>query len=287
MRITALFIAACAIVGLASLSSPRPMAQASSATQLDRQTVPYGSHDRQAVEYFAPGKPESVKPPLIAFIHGGAWMTGDRTRSIHHKARHFTGKGYAFASIGYRVLPDAPVEEQAHDIAKGLTQLRRDASALGFDPDRIVLMGHSAGAHLAALVSTDPSYLGDTITAIDGAILLDGAGYDVTARMAARRDRASRAYSRVFGDDPDRQAALSPVNHAGSPDAGNWLILHVADRRQSTVQSNMLRDALLKAGTNAKTVAIPDSNHSQLNRNLGLTGDFATQQVDAFLEKLF
>lgn len=287
MWIRTLFIAACAIVGLASLPSPHRMAQASSATQLDRQTVPYGAHDRQAIAYFAPGEPDNAKPPLIAFIHGGAWMTGDRARAIHHKARHFTGNGYAFASIGYRVLPDAPVEEQARDIAKGLAQLRKEASALGFDADRIVLMGHSAGAHLAALVSTDPSYLGDTMSAIDGVVLLDGAGYDVNARLAPRRGRASRIYSKVFGDNPNRHASLSPVTHAGSPDVNNWLILHVADRRQSSMQSTMLRDALVKAGSKAQTVAVPDSNHSQLNRNLGLIDDFATQQVDAFLEALF
>ena len=92
------------------------------------------------------------------------------------------GKGWAFASANYRLVPQATVEQQAADVASAIAWLRANAAKEGLDPDRIVLMGHSAGAHLVALVGTDPHYLkaaGVPMGAVKGVVLLDGAGYDV------------------------------------------------------------------------------------------------------------
>lgn len=249
-------------------------------------TVTYGSHSRQAMDYFKPSDPTST-PPLILFIHGGGWRTGDRTQASHAKPQYFVDSGYAYASAGYRVLPDGSVEDQASDIGKAIAKLRAEAGDLGFDAERIVLMGHSAGAHLAALVATDPTYAGDDFAAIKGVILLDGAGYDVPASMAAPTRQSLRLYQSVFGTDPTRQSALSPVSHVGGEDAANWLILHVADRQESAAQSTQLADALNATGANARAVAIDDTDHRQINVRLGQSGDFATSQVDAFVRTLF
>ncbi len=255
-------------------------------------TIFYGAHSRQTVDYFAAkGEPQADlsgnPPPLVLFIHGGGWKFGDHKVSVVNKPKHFTESGYAFASTGYRLLPDAPVEEQARDIGLAIAVLRGQADALGFDPDRIVLMGHSAGAHLAALVSTDPQYAGDSFDAIQGVIPLDGAGYDIARNMASASGRAALLYADVFGDDPARQAALSPITHVGGPDAPHWLILYVAGRERSGDQSRLLAESLTSAGADAQTVAVPDTDHRQLNQNLGLSGDAATEQVDAFLARVF
>lgn len=249
--------------------------------------VSYGAHERQGVDFYPASDPAS-RPPLVVFVHGGGWSVGNRTRTVQGKPAHFVGQGYAFASVGYRVLPDAPVEEQARDVARAIAKLRAQADSLGFDPDRIVLMGHSAGAHLAALVSTDPQFSSAAdFAAIRGVVLLDGAGYDVVANMARPDLQMPGVYTRVFGSDQARQRALSPITHVGAPDASDWLILHVADRPQSRDQSEALAAALEAAGARAEVVAVEDTDHGRLNRELGTQGDRATATVDAFLDRLF
>ncbi|MXO89583.1 alpha/beta hydrolase [Pontixanthobacter aquaemixtae] len=248
--------------------------------------ITYGDHLRQAVDFHR-AEGGAGSPPLILFVHGGGWAMGDRTRSTHAKAEYFTGQGYAFASAGYRVLPDAPVEDQARDVAAAIAKLRSEADELGFDRDRIVLMGHSAGAHLAALVATDPSYAGSDMDAISAVVLLDGAGYDVPARMSGKIHLVSKLYKDAFGTDPARQAALSPITHTGGDDAPNWIILHVANRADSAKQSNALGEKLREAGADVEVVAVSNTSHSKLNRNLGADGDIATGKVDSFLAGLF
>ena len=75
------------------------------------------------------------------------------------KLEHWRALGYAVASVNYRLVPDARVEDQAADIAAALALLKQRAAQLGFDGTRIALVGHSAGAHLVALVGTDPACL--------------------------------------------------------------------------------------------------------------------------------
>ncbi len=248
--------------------------------------ITYGDHLKQAVDYYRANNVDSA-PPLVLFVHGGGWTIGDRTRTAHAKPDHFTANGYAFASTGYRLLPEAPVEDQARDVALAIRTLRAQADELGFDANRIVLMGHSAGAHLAALVSTDPAYAGEDMAAIRGVVLLDGAGYDVPANMARGDVQLPRLYKRVFGSDPARQAALSPITHVGAPDAADWLILHVANRRQSRDQSEALGAKLRDAGVKAEVVAVENTDHGRMNRELGKGGDAATAAVDGFLNRLF
>lgn len=249
-------------------------------------SVAFGKDERQQVDYFAANPVETQPPPLLMFVHGGGWSIGTR-KAVQSKPVHFTGAGYAFASTGYRLLPDAPVEEQARDVGQAIQTMRSQASKLGFDPDQIIVMGHSAGAHLAALVSTDPQYAGDAFEAIRGTILLDGAGYNIPAQInGSGSTELPGLYKRVFGDDADRHRALSPIHHIGGADAENWLILHVSDRESSSVRSNELGDALTNAGLNANVIAIENTDHGRLNQELGTAaGTQATEAIDQFLKR--
>lgn len=247
----------------------------------------YGPDPKQTLAYTRPAMNRPV--PLLVFIHGGGWAIGDKSMSVGDKASHFTGKGWAFATVNYRLVPDATVEQQAADVAASLAWLRGHAKERGFNPDRIVLMGHSAGAHLAALVGTDPGYLkaaGVPMASVRGVILLDGAGYDVPAQMAAKANLAAGMYDAAFGKDPARQKALSPTSHAAAPNAANWLILPVERRADSRAQSQGLAAALRQSGASASVVPVPGESHMTLNRGLGEAADFATGQIDAFLASL-
>ncbi len=219
-------------------------------------------------------------------MHGGGWSIGDKRMGAGQKGSHFLGQGWAFASTNYRLVPQARIEDQAADVAAAIAFLRRQP---GIDPNRIVLMGHSAGAHLAALVATDPSYLakaGVPISAVRGVVLLDGAGYDVGEQMAEPRNAVASMYTQAFGADPRRQAALSPARHAAAPNVADWLILPIASRTDSTAQSEKLARLLREGGSRAEVLPQAGKTHASLNRELGGEGDPATRVVDAFLSRL-
>ena len=247
----------------------------------------YGADPKQRLDLLVP--PAATRAPLLLFVHGGGWSIGDKRTGAGVKAAHFTQGGWAFASANYRLVPQATVEQQAADIAAAIAWARANAAAHGLDPDRIVLMGHSAGAHLVALVGTDPRYLaaaGVPIAAVKGVILLDGAGYDIAGQMARPGNAVAGMYDVAFGKDPARQKALSPTLHAAAPNVARWLILPIDRRDDSKAQSEGLAAALRPAGASAKVVAVPGESHSSLNKGLGEAGDFATGEVDKFLAGL-
>jgi acetyl esterase/lipase len=255
------------------------------APALVSQSVLYGSDIRQQVDIYKPqGAIDDL--PLVLFVHGGGWSMGSH-KLVQSKPRHFNEADHIFASTGYRLLPDAPVEEQAADVGAALQALVGQADAIGIDAERIVLMGHSAGAHLAALVASDPTYAGEAFGAIRGVVLLDGAAYDVAANMAQAGPQAWQIYNAAFGNEPARQAALSPITHVGGPDAPHWMALHVEDREEARNQAEALVAALGEAGVSAQAVAIAGTDHGRMNREIGTeAGAAQTQAIDAFLGRV-
>jgi acetyl esterase/lipase len=245
----------------------------------------YGSGEMQAFDFYP--APSGGRPALIVFIHGGGWSIGDKSTGTKNKASHYNAMGYAFASLNYRLVPETDPAGQAADIAAALAALRAKAGALGFDPNRIILTGHSAGAHLAALVSTDPRYLeaaGVPMGAIRGTVLLDGAGYDVPRQMASAGPMLGKMYRDAFTTDRVTQLRLSPLTYSAKPNVGNWLILFDSGRADSESQSGALAAALKSAGSSAHAVPIDDTSHMKLNRDMGVEGDPATQLVDDFIK---
>lgn len=271
-------------VALMATHVPAQIEQASNRTELH-----YGEAPLQALDYYPAGK----RAPLIVFVHGGGWKRGDKGNATGAtKIEHFREKGYAFATINYRLVPEATVEQQAADVASSMAYLRRNAGKLGFDPSRIVLMGHSAGAHLVALVGTDPVYLkavGLDLSAVAGIVPLDGAAYDAPAQMATGPRIMQPTYAQAFGNDPARQRALSPTFQAATPNAPAFLILHV-DREDGSRQSEALAAALRKAGTHVEIHGFEGkglAGHMAINRQLGDPNYPATPLLDAWLETLF
>ena len=247
----------------------------------------YGADAKQKMDLLVPAN--ATRAPLLLFVHGGGWSIGDKRAGAGVKAAHFTSSGWAFASANYRLVPQASVEQQAADIAAAIAFARAHAAENGLDPDKIVLMGHSAGAHLVALIGTDPRYLaaaGVPMSAVKGVVLLDGAGYDIAGQMARPGNPVAGMYDAAFGKDPARQKALSPTLQAAAPNVANWLILPIERRDDSKAQSQGLAAALRSAGASAKVVPVPGESHLTLNKDLGEQGDFATAEIDKFLAGL-
>lgn len=260
-------------------------------TDAESTEIAFGVDKLQRLDFHAA---KTSKPaPLVLFVHGGGWKRGDKDNATgRFKPPHYNALGYHFASINYRLVPEATVEQQAADVAAALAELLRRADALKIDRSRVVLMGHSAGAHLVALVGTDPQYLravGLSLADVRGVIPLDGAAYDVPAQMGENARLMGDTYRQAFGTDPARQRALSPTHHAAAPNAPAFLILHV-QRRDGTAQSRALGDALRKAGTDARVQAFAGrglSGHMEINRRLGDPDYPATSVVDEWLANVF
>lgn len=256
--------------------------------------IRYGDSEAQRIRFWpapangAPGQ----RPPLAIFIHGGGWQHGT-PEMVAEKPAWFAAHGWAFASVGYRLMPEAPVEQQAADVGVAIRRLRSEAAARGFDPDRILLLGHSAGAHLTALVATNPAYAGDGFTAIRGAIPIDGAAYDVVQQMRdGGRFMMQRTYVPVFGTDPERQRALSPTTYVGGPDAPDWLFLFDSGRDDAVSQSAVLAGGLQRAGVRVQQQGIrfDDRNvlqrHRRMNVEFGAPGYEGNAEVEAMMRRV-
>ncbi len=257
-----------------------------------KQTMSYGPDRLQALDFY-PAASGNKRAPLVVFVHGGGWKRGSKDNADGSwKAPHYTQAGYAYASINYRLVPEATVEDEASDVAHAVRYLIDNAARLGFDPNRIVIMGHSAGAHLVSLVGTDEQYLkgaGLSFANIDGVLPIDGAAYDVPRQIADGNAFMHDTYLQVFGTDPVRQKALSPTLQAAAPNAPAFLIIHV-QRKDGVAQSKALQEALRKGGTRAERQEFPGQGlqgHAEINRSLGDPSYAATPVVDAWLKKVF
>jgi len=256
------------------------------------ETIFYGRDPLQSLDVWR-AKDAKGPAPLVVFVHGGGWKRGSKDNATgRFKAEHYPGRGYAFASIDYRLVPASAVEQQAEDVAMAVKALVGDAERLGIDRRRIVLMGHSAGAHLVALVGTDESYLksvGLSFADIAGVIPIDGAAYDVPAQMKDGPPIMQKTYSQAFGSDPARQAKLSPTLHAAAPNAPAFLLLYV-QRPDGVRQAKALGAALAAGGSRVEHGSFPGEGlqgHAEINRRLGDTSYAPTGTVDAWLKRVF
>jgi arylformamidase len=140
-------------------------------------------NERQTLDVYSAAKGKNQ--PVVLWIHGGGWRKGDKS-DVQKKPQAFVDRGFVFVSANYRFVPDVTVKEMAGDIAKAIRWVHDHAGEYGGDPKSIFVMGHSAGAHLAALVCTDDRYLraeGLPLSVIRGCVPVDVSVYDVPKRI--------------------------------------------------------------------------------------------------------
>ena len=265
---TLLLSLACAALLLPSTAAPQTSDSEAGQRDDQYQVLSYGPDPLQTIDVWTTA---AVEPRLMVFVHGGGWSRGDKdTMRGSAKLEHWEYEADAAASVNYRLVPDATVEQQAEDIASALALLKSRAGSLYFDPRKIVLVGHSAGAHLVALLGTDETYLrraGLSFADIAGVVLLDGAAYDVPVQLEKGPGIMQRRYREAFGADTARQARLSPARQAAAPNARSFLILHV-QRPDGVAQSKALAAALRKAGTQVEIHEFPGTGlkgHREIN----------------------
>jgi len=263
-----------------------------SATLRVQRDIPYADSADQKLDIYTPAGATNL--PVVFWIHGGGWETGDRA-SVQLKPKAFVEKGFVFVSTGYRLLPDVEMIDIFRDIAKSVHWVHDHIAQYGGDPNRLLVMGHSAGAQLAALISTDDRYLkaeGVSLGIIKGCVPVDGDTYDVpaiietaeTRRRAHGQPPAKQRHREKFGNDPVKHRNYSAVNHIAK-DKGipPFLILHVADHPDTSAQAERLEAVLKAADVPTKRFAARQTDHLKLNESLGLPDDPPTAALFEFV----
>ena len=243
--------------------------------------VPYGPAKLETMDVYLPPKPQAA--PVILMVHGGAWRIGDKRHPpvFENKVARWVPRGFIFISVNYPMLPDSDPVEQADAVARASAAAQKEAPGWGGDPDRFILMGHSAGAHLVSLLNADLDRawkLGAKPWL--GTISLDSGALDVPAIMEHRHHRL---YDQAFGDDPAFWRSSSPMHHLtkGSPP---WLGVCSSQRRVSCIGNKLYAAQATRLELRAEVLG-EDLNHGGINSELGKPGAY-TDAVEAFLASL-
>lgn len=241
--------------------------------------VAYGARARERLDVYLPAHPASA--PVLVMVHGGAWKIGDKANPqvVANKAAHYLPKGFILVSVNYPLVPEAGVLDQARSIRAALAFVRATAPQWGGDPGRIVLAGHSAGAHLVSLVSADPQGAAPW----RATIALDSAAYDLVPIM--RAPVHFRFYDEVFGDDPALWRDASPLHRLKAGALPPPMLLVCSTRRaESCRQAGRFAAAAEGMGGSVRVLE-QDMDHGGINREMGAPGAY-TQAVDAFIEQV-
>jgi acetyl esterase/lipase len=284
---------ALALLPFVSLASILPPAVAQNLTP----NVAYveSGHARQVLDIYAPEGAKGL--PVVFWIHGGGWQVGDKS-AVQIKPKAFCERGFVFVSTNYRLLPEVEMRVLIQDVAKSLGWVHRNIQSHGGDPERIFVMGHSAGAQLAALLSIDERYLkaeGVPFSALRGCVPVDGDTFDLPAIITTAELRQTvhglplpeNGHRVKFGNDPKKHIDFSAVTHvARGKDIPPFLILHVAGHPDVTAQARRLGAVLTAAEIPATVYAAPETTHNKLNINLGQPDDPATRELFRFIDPL-
>ena len=230
------------------------------------EAVPYGALPVQAVDVFAPTAVASPAAapnagaaargrPVVIFFHGGGWFKGSRD-TYGFAGRAFSGEGFVTVVPGYRLVPDGRFPVFMEDAAAAVRWTRANIARYGGDPDRIILAGHSAGAHIALLLALDPRWLGDMVRpggAVRGVIDLAGPA-DFLPFEPGGRAEVAMSHVRPL-------EITQPVHFARSDAPPIWMGHGDADTTVRPRNALRLAAALADVGGRAEVRMYPGVDH--------------------------
>ncbi len=247
----------------------RPQPELPKGTKIHR-NIEYvkGGHERQRLDLFVPEQATSPLP-LIVWVHGGAWLTGSKEGA--GPALPFLGKGYAVASVNYRLSQHAKFPAQIQDCKAAIRWLRANAKTYNLDPARFGVWGASAGGHLVALLGTSGDVKdleGDDGTAEQSSrvqAVVNWFGPTDLTKMGGSHDQPDSPEAKLLGgpvqENKDKAARANPISYV-SKDDPPFLIMH--GDKDTTVpigQSELLLEALKNAGVDATFRVVKGAGH--------------------------
>ncbi|MEP7118448.1 MAG: alpha/beta hydrolase [Acidobacteriota bacterium] len=214
--------------------------------------------------------------PMVVFVHGGGWAWGDRRQSFggadiyRNIGRFLADQGIGAAVIGYRLVWPGAWQDQVGDVGRAVAWVQAHIADQGGRADRLFLMGHSAGAQLAARVATDPAWIDaahGSPAGICGVVAVSGAAYDLGDIETYRKGFDPLYFAERFGGSRLdgswwHDASVAPWLDASDPP---FLIISATGesaglRRQSALLDQELR----RAGVSSTVVTVKGSSHARI-----------------------
>lgn len=237
--------------------------------------IAYGESERQAIDLF---RPPHGRPPLLVFIHGGYWQALNR-KLFSFVARPFVAAGVAVAVIGYDLAPEVRIGGIVGQIRRALVFLHRQGPALEIDADRLVVSGHSAGGHLAAMaLATRWQEFAAAPNLVRGVVALSGL-FDL--------EPIRQSYlNEVLGLEPDEIGPLSPIHLA--PESGPVPVLVAVGGAESEAfleQSRRYADHLRQHGQAVEHRIEAGLDHFEIAGRFGRAGHPLAERALVMLER--
>ncbi|MGB8819130.1 MAG: alpha/beta hydrolase [Rhizobiaceae bacterium] len=251
--------------GVMSFAAPRAIAAKRAV-----ETVDFGPAELD-IHNPAPGQ----RLPVLLYIHGGAWQVGSR-RDVGAKPEFFRALGFLFVSADYRLGPFHRPDRQAQDVVSAFGWVRANIAGHGGDPSRIIVMGHSAGCHLAALAA-----LRGDLPGVAGLILNDIQMYDID-KYAEARGSLPRHFAYLFPQE--KWTDLSPVTHLGKAPVPPVLIAW-SKMPHSRDLSLDFASKLKGAGANVTVFDGLAYKHVGIDRKIGMENDAMSGAITKYLQQ--
>ena len=192
---------------------------------------------------------------MLVFIHGGSWSQGKRSDYLVYTVA-FAKKGYMTASISYRLLKDGFYPACVEDVTDAVQWLFKNGNNYGYDPDRIALIGGSAGAHLALLAAygwKKPNVSGDTTTIVQAnhrikAVVDIYGPIDFTTDYARNQPLITRFLNHTYEEMPALYKEASPIQYVNKNNPPTMILHGTSDELVPVSQSDQLKARLDSAG---------------------------------------
>ncbi len=268
--------------------SSRRMKPDANRTPPDVADAAYGNEPLQKMDVFFAKKQSETGAPIIIMVHGGGWCVGDKAghEMVEPKIARWTTRGFIFISTNYPMVSDGSnAIAQAHHIARATAYVQAHAREWGGDPAKVILMGHSAGAHLVSLVNADAAIRkANAVQPILGTVSLDAGAIDVVTQMPNVYSFLKMRYREAFGTTQAEWIAASPF-HVLDRTAAPWLGVCSTKRKDDPcAQARAYADKSNGLGVHA--AALPERmSHRAINAELGEQGEY-TDGVESFMATL-
>lgn len=235
-----------------------------------KKDIAYGTDELQKLDIYAPRGQKALKPVLI-FVHGGGWQRGDKAMAKDH-GMFYSDHGIVLVSVNYRLGPKDVHPAQAVDTAAAVKWVYEHIGEYGGDKNNLYISGHSAGAHLVALIGTDPKYLNKHSlkpTIFKAIFPNDTGSFDFNDPIEKGRWFVQPKIDEVFGTDPAGLAEASPITYAHSEKSFPRFVMFVtAERPDAVRQTKAFNDALIGSGAQSEMIVVEGNSHRDMNLDL-------------------